>query len=265
MAPDGVSIAVQEWGREDGPEVLFVHGGMNSHLCWERQVVDERLAGMRLVTYDLRGHGDSDKPRERAPYEDGDRWADELDAVMEASALRRPVVIAWSLGGVIMSAYLRKYGTARLAGALWVGAIPAVPKDMASAVFELMPRLLSPHFGERIDGLRAWLHSCFGTGTVAPDVFERLLASTAVALPMLPITAPPMLDDPWPALRAFDRPALIVQGGMDRITLPDMGRRLAENIPNATLSLYEGAGHMPFLEEPDRFARDVVALVERSR
>src|SRR5262245_22305381 len=60
-ASDGVRIAIQEWGNASGPELLLVHGGMQSHLCWQRQLTGA-LAGCRIVTLDLRGHGESDKP-----------------------------------------------------------------------------------------------------------------------------------------------------------------------------------------------------------
>ncbi len=56
--PDGLSISAQSWGDPDGPEILFIHGLMQSHLSWSRQVESELAREFRMVTYDLRGHGD---------------------------------------------------------------------------------------------------------------------------------------------------------------------------------------------------------------
>ena len=60
--PDGLTISAQEWGNPAGPEILFIHGFSQSHLSWIRQVNSDLAKEFRIVTYDLRGHGNSDKP-----------------------------------------------------------------------------------------------------------------------------------------------------------------------------------------------------------
>jgi len=60
----------------------------------------------RIVAYDLRGHGLSDKPSDRAFYQEGKRWADEMHAVITAKRLRKPVVAGWSMGGRVLRTYL---------------------------------------------------------------------------------------------------------------------------------------------------------------
>lgn len=81
----------------DGPDVVLCHGANRSLLDWER--MRPHLTGMRLVSYDLRGHGLSDPPV------DGDySWAAhlaDLDAIADALALDNPRVIGHSLGGMI--------------------------------------------------------------------------------------------------------------------------------------------------------------------
>src|ERR1043166_9783542 len=87
--PDGLTIAAQEWGNPQGPEILLIHGYAQSHLSWMRQVNSDLAKEFRIITYDLRGHGNSDKPLEKAPYHDNKAWADEVNAVMEAAGLDR--------------------------------------------------------------------------------------------------------------------------------------------------------------------------------
>jgi pimeloyl-ACP methyl ester carboxylesterase len=101
--PDGLTISGQEWGNPDGPAVLFIHGFSQCHLSWSRQYGSGLARSFRIITYDLRGHGGSDKPLDGVFYRDHKRWADELDAVMKAAKLETPVLVGWSYGGRIIA------------------------------------------------------------------------------------------------------------------------------------------------------------------
>lgn len=89
-------LAVADHGG-DGPDVVLCHGANRTLLDWER--LRPHLTGMRLVSYDLRGHGRSDPPADE-DYGWAAHLAD-LDAVTEALALENPRVIGHSLGGMI--------------------------------------------------------------------------------------------------------------------------------------------------------------------
>src|SRR5262249_2780301 len=120
--PDAVSIAAQSWGNPSGPEILFIHGFMQSHLSWARQTGSELGREFRMVTYDLRGHGDSEQPLERERYRDGRAWGQELAAVIAAAGLRRPVLVGWSYAGRVIADYLEAHGSAGIAGINFVNA-----------------------------------------------------------------------------------------------------------------------------------------------
>ena len=62
QTPDGLNIAVQEWGNPAGRAIVFIHGFSQLHLSWSRQYGSALAREFRLITYDLRGHGQSDKP-----------------------------------------------------------------------------------------------------------------------------------------------------------------------------------------------------------
>src|SRR5471032_1090727 len=72
--PDGLTISAQEWGNPAGPEILFIHGYSQSYLSWIRQVDSDLAKEFHIVTYDLRGHGNSDKPLDPARYRDSKAW-----------------------------------------------------------------------------------------------------------------------------------------------------------------------------------------------
>ena len=120
--PDGLTISAQEWGNPAGPEILFIHGFSQSHLSWMRQFDSELAREFRIVTYDLRGHGNSDKPLDAARYRDSKAWGDEVQAVIDAAGLTRPVLVGWSYAGRVISDYLATHGAEKLAGINFVDA-----------------------------------------------------------------------------------------------------------------------------------------------
>ena len=108
---DGLKISAQDWGNPKGPGIIFVHGFSQSSMSWIKQVTDPELAKeFHMVTYDLRGHGNSDKPLEPERYRNSEAWADELQEVMDATGLKRPVLVGWSYGGRIIADYLLAAG-----------------------------------------------------------------------------------------------------------------------------------------------------------
>ena len=58
----GLRLHVREWGDREGPPILLIHGWSQSQLCWARQVAGGLAEDFHLVTFDLRGHGMSEKP-----------------------------------------------------------------------------------------------------------------------------------------------------------------------------------------------------------
>src|SRR6266567_2467054 len=119
----GLHLGFYEGGNAGGPSIVFIHGFTGSYLSWERQLSGPLATDFRLVAYDLRGHGASDKPLEAAKYTDGALWADDLDAVIRARHLERPVLVGWSYGGYVISDYLRRYGDGAIGGVVFLGAV----------------------------------------------------------------------------------------------------------------------------------------------
>ena len=94
---DGTVIAYERHGQ--GPAVVLIHGWLFSRAAFERQVNGELAERCRVIAYDLRGHGESGKPDNPAAYADGTLWAADLDCVLQAVGMERPVLAGWSLPG----------------------------------------------------------------------------------------------------------------------------------------------------------------------
>jgi len=86
---DGVRLAVHESGNPTGPAVVAVHGYPDNHAVWDA-VAAELGEELRVVAYDVRGAGASDKPTSRAAYR-VERLSDDLAAVLDAVSPAAPV------------------------------------------------------------------------------------------------------------------------------------------------------------------------------
>jgi pimeloyl-ACP methyl ester carboxylesterase len=94
----GVKLHVRECGSPIGIPILLIHGWSQNHLCWMKQYESELQNEFRIVALDLRGHGMSDAAPQPEQYTDGDKWADDIAAIMDQLALDRLILVSWSYG-----------------------------------------------------------------------------------------------------------------------------------------------------------------------
>lgn len=259
--PDGLSISAQGWGNPAGPEILFIHGFMQSHLSWARQTGSELARDFRMVTYDLRGHGDSDKPLERERYRDSRAWADELAAVIAAAGLRRPVLAGWSYAGRVISDYLEAHGSAGLAGINFVNARTNSDPRFAGQFSSIhFGALMAEDLETRIGATRTFLHACFSRQP-SQDDFETMLGFNMMVPRAVRAAMTGRELDADPLFRRLALPVLVTFGLEDKILTEEGARHVARTIPGAKLSLYDGIGHAPFWEDAPRFNAELAAFV----
>lgn len=262
--PDGLSIAAQLWGNPAGREILFIHGFMQSHLSWARQTGSGLARKFRMVTYDLRGHGDSDKPLERERYRSGKAWADELAAVIAAARLKRPVLVGWSYAGRVISDYLQVYGGGGIAGINLVNARTNSDPRYAGPFSSMrFAELFAGDLATRIDATRAFLHACFSRQPSTDD-FETMLAFNMMVSREVRAAMSGRPLDADALYRNLALPVLVTFGIEDQILTAEGARHAAEIIPGARLSLYDGVGHAPFWEDAPRFNAELAAFVREA-
>jgi len=261
-APDGVVLSVQEAGNPDGPAVIFIHGLLGSHLDWDAQVGSPQLQRYRLITYDLRGHGLSGKPADALAYSNGRRWAEDLAAVIDASHARKPVLVGWSLGGVVISNYLAMAGDSHIAGAVYVDGVIEMKSDQITAHPEVYRDLTSPDLKTHLDTVRTFLALCFHT---EPDAatFERLFANAAMASWDMQRAVMSITVDAARGLGGAKVPVLLLYGAQDALIQAQPAIARARSINGRiTHKLYAESGHAPFVEEPARFNRDLGEFID---
>ena len=263
---DGVRLVVYEWGDPNGPPILFIHGSYQSALSWMKQVSDPRLTSKyRLIAFDLRGHGASDKPDGVEYYRSSERWAGDVVAVLDGLNLTKPVVVAWSYGARVLNDYLQAQGDGRLGGIVYVDARSTSqgPADAAAAErAEISKRAASEDPETFIAGTRDFVRLCVERPLPRAEIDLLTEASLQTPLYVRQAMAGRALAYE-PVLKAIRAPVLIVQGAADRVVSPATGEFTHAMIPGSRLSLYPGVGHSPFLEDPARFDAELDAFAGR--
>lgn len=259
---DGVRISVREWGNPDGRPILFIHGVLQSHLCFARQYASPELSSFRLVAFDVRGHGESDKPDDAAFYSDNSRWAADIDAVIEGLKLDRPILAGWSMGGRIIGQYLTVRGDKALSGLHFIATRPFPDAGFSGPGPVAPPASDGPGLAFDIASSAAFLRACF-RHQPEPDDFAEMLAYNVIAWPrygLLMKSWPPRLEETAAAQRAVRVPTLISHGTHDALILKKAAEQHHALIPHSTLSIYDDCGHSPFWEFAERFNRELAAF-----
>jgi pimeloyl-ACP methyl ester carboxylesterase len=264
----GLRLHVREWGRADGPPILFIHGLSQSHLCWAKQYDSALAEEFRLVAYDLRGHGMSEAPLEPEHYADGALWADDVAAIIAQLRLDRPVLVGWSYGGFVICDYLRAHGQDRIAAVDFAGAVVTLG---AAAFGTLIGPGFLDHFADvtaddlpaNIRGMRGLVKAWPATPYPAEEV-ETLLCSAMTVPARIRANLGAREIDGDDVLRTLRVPLLVSHGRADTVVLPAMAEHVLATCPAAEPAWYDGVGHTPFLEQPERFNRELAALARRA-
>jgi non-heme chloroperoxidase len=263
--PDGVTLAVHEWGNPGGPEILFIHGVAQSHLSFERQFNSELTKDHRIVAFDLRGHGASDKPLEASRYHEAKLWADEVQSVIEAKRLRKPILVGWSLGGRVIGQYLRVHGDKYIGGINFVAARVIADPAFSAPGMKNLPAAKPRDLGSQIEATAAFLRACFHKPPTDKE-FATQLAFNLMTPPEVPAAIrswPPHIPETQAALRAVTVPTLVTHGRMDAVVLPAAAEATLSLVPGSQASWYDDCGHAPFFEDAPRFNRELSAFVAR--
>ena len=260
----GLRLHVCEWGKPDGPPILFIHGWSQNHLSWAKQYESSLADEFRLVAYDLRGHGMSEAPLEPEHYTASELWADDVAAIIDELRLDRPVLVGWSYGAFVTCDYLRAHGQERVAAINFVGG--AVRLDQATIGTLYGPAFLD-HFADltaddlptNIRAIGPFLRGCFVKPLSDEDIETAMCFNMVVPAPIRANLVAREIDED-DVLGALAIPVLVTHGRADSVVMPAMAEHVLTTCPTAEASWYEGVGHGPHLEEPERFNRELAEL-----
>lgn len=254
-----ITLAYTDKGT--GLPIVFLHAFPLNRTMWAAQ--EEALSPRhRVVTIDLRGHGESDAPLWHYTL---DQAADDVRALLDHLSILQAVFVGLSMGGYILFAFYRKHAD-RVKGLILADtrAQADTPEgrigrfqmaqiaynDGSAAIADIMiPKLLSPGTIRSnpalVRNVRSMIEGNQISG-IAGDLMAMAERPDSVSL-----------------LPQITCPTQIIVGELDVATPPHDSKLMADQVPGARLTIVPGAGHLSNLEQPETFNQILGAFISK--
>ena len=248
--PEGVRLRYTDRG-EGVHTIVLVHGWKGSHRMWDPAVY-RLMRGFRVIAFDNRGMGESDKPA--GPYDFGVLAAD-LEFVLETLRADNVTLVGWSMGCTISLEYLSRGGgrVGRLVlmnGPLKLTRTPEFPWTMTEEQLPATsttsgragptPRRPSSR-GALLDPKSAYA-----------DLYYQVALQTPLEMAMRIVDEQVRMNH-IPVLPTLQMPVLAAYGRHDPYYPIALAEFIAKTAPRGSYVVFEESAHAPHYEEPDRF------------
>jgi non-heme chloroperoxidase len=264
---DGTRIYYKDWGS--GQPVVFSHGWPLSADAWEDQMVFLGLHGYRCIAHDRRGHGRSSQPWNGNEM---DTYADDLAALTKALDLHDAIHVGHSTGGGEVARYIGRHGTARVAKAVLIGAVPPLmlktAANPAGTPIDAFDAMRAAVLGDRSQFFKDLTVPFYGANRSGAKVSQGV--RDAFWMQGMQAGFKGVIDcikafsetDFTEDLKRIDVPTLIMHGDDDQIVPIGASAMLsAKLVKGSTLKVYPGFSHGMCTVNKDKINEDLLAFI----
>lgn len=267
-----VNVHVDDYGG-DGRPVILIHGWPLSGASWKKQIDALKDAGYRVVTYDRRGFGQSDKPTSGYDY---DTLAEDLSGLITELDLSDVTIVGFSMGGGEAARYIATYGEDKLHSVVFAAAVPPMmlkTEDNPDGPLEEskaheMTANLTEDQDSFYDKFTKGFFSANADGNILVTEEERQEAlvlcgqadKAAALAAMKSFATTDFRDD----LTKVTIPTLVIHGDADgTVPYAGSGKRINAAIPHSELHVVAGGPHGINVSHTDEFNTALVAFLAK--
>ncbi len=242
----------------EGPVLFLIHGIGADQSVW-RFMMPELNRHFQVITYDLRGHGNSPMPNGEFGLSE---LVDDLERVREQTGIERAHFAGHSLGGMIAPAYARKYPN-HVQSLILLSTAAGRSKDDSKKVWAVVNAMIEQGVDKVLPTLiDRWFTDSFIE--LRPDIVEGRLkqvldTDTDVFLNVFKIYAGTEML-PW--LGEIEKATLVLTGEQDGGCNPRLNRLIAEAIDNSKLVILPNYKHSILLEAGPEVASHIVCFIK---
>ena len=264
---DGTVIHFKDWGT--GTPVVFSHGWPLQGDAWEDQMMFLASHGYRVIAHDRRGHGLSSQPWQGNNM---DTYADDLAALLDALDIKGATLVGHSTGGGEVAHYIGRHGEKRVAKAVLVGAVPPQmvqsPTNPGGLPMSVFDGIRAGVLADRSQFFKDLAYAFYGVNRAGATVSEGQretfwLQGMQSSIRSAHACIKQFSETDFTAdLRKMTIPTLVIHGDDDQIVpIASTARRAVELLPQATLSVYEGAPHGLPSTHKDKLNAELLAFL----
>ena len=245
-----VRLHIEDSGGNGRP-VLLIHGWPLSAQAWAPQVPALQAAGYRVVAYDRRGFGRSDKPASAYDY---DVLADDLQQVMDQCGLQDVTLVGFSMGGGEVARYVARHGESRLHSLVFAAAVPPCLMQSADNPDGPLKPAQAQQMKQALEADRSAFFEHFTRDFYAADgvvmVTEAQRGETVLLCQQSAQHAALACMDAFANtdfrndLQQVTLPTMVLHGDADAVVpLAGSGQRTHQAVPHSQLVVIAGAPH----------------------
>jgi non-heme chloroperoxidase len=256
--PDGTRLAYVDLGS--GPPIVLLHG-WSSSMNWFKEQIDYFVPRYRVLALEFRGHGDSDKAPSGHTME---QYAQDVHDFVEAVGARDCLMVGWSMASFVLWKYFERYGRDQALGMVFLGQSAS---DLRSEKYPGGIVTLDEFYGmmhrlqtERDVLLPEWMRAMRMHAT---DEQVAWMAAEYARCPAHIATIAfyfQTMVDCFDIFGTIDFPTRVFFGTDPGMYHIEDGEYLAGAIPGTKLVVFDQSGHIPMLEEPEKFNRELEAF-----
>ncbi len=265
----GLKLHVQDYGTAGKPAILCVHGGA-AHAHWFDFIAAGLNADYHVRAIDQRGHGDSEWDKSAVPDYSYQRYAADLNEVVEKLELRNFILVGHSMGGVVSTVYAGTYPGRAKAFILIDSTISMPPERIAN--MNAVGNREGRSYADRQEFLANYKVRPAGS-VAAPEVIGHLAANSGRQFSDgrwrykfdRNVYAKRERMDSFPYWNKIKIPSLLIKGDRSARISPDIIAEVKSRAPQVEVSEVANSDHHVTLDNPHGFVRALQEFINKNK